>query len=206
MKKMDLRKELKAIYSPSEKEAELIRIPKFQYFMIDGSGDPNSSIDFEEAVQALYSLSYTLKFMVKKEKEIDFPVMPLQGLWWADNMDAFMTGSKDQWKWTLMIMQPKLITKSLFVKGLKVAMEKKGLPALGKIRLENLEEGLCVQVMHIGTYAQEGPTIQRLHSFARERNLELRGKHHEIYLSDPRKAKPEKMKTIVRQPVMRPKG
>lgn len=121
-------------------------------------------------------------------------------------MNSFMTGSKDSWKWTLMILQPKVVTKSLFSKGIETAMEKKGLAALGRIRLETLEEGLCVQIMHIGTYSQEGPTIQNLHSFAEERGLELKGKHHEIYLSDPRRAKPEKLKTVIRQPVQRIKN
>jgi len=206
MKKIDLRKELKELYSPSPKEAEVVRIPRFQFLMLDGSGDPNSSLEFQEAVQALYVAAYTLKFMIKKEKEIDYPVMALEGLWWADDMTSFMTGNKESWKWTLMIMQPKFVTKSLYAKALKTAMEKKGLSALEKIRLESFEEGLCVQIMHIGTYAQEGPTIQNLHAFARERDLGLTGKHHEIYLSDPRKAKPEKMKTIVRQAVQRIKN
>lgn len=206
MKKIDLRKELKELYTPSPKEVEVVRIPKFQYLMIDGTGDPNVSPAFQEAVQALYTAAYTLKFMTKKEKEIDYPVMALEGLWWADDMSSFMTGSKESWKWTLMILQPKVVTKSLFSKGIKTAMEKKGLAALGRIRLESLEESLSIQIMHIGTYAQEGPTIQNLHSFAKERGLELKGKHHEIYLSDPRKAKPEKMKTIIRQPVQRIKN
>lgn len=205
MKKIDLRRELKELYSPSPKEVEIVRVPKFQYLMIDGSGDPNVSPVFAEAVQAMYTAAYTLKFMMKKEKGIDYPVSSLEGLWWADDMNSFLTGPRDLWNWTLMILQPKVVTKSLFSKGLKAAMEKKGLAALERIRLESLDEGLCVQIMHIGTYAQEGPTIQLLHSFAKERNLEPTGKHHEIYLSDPRKGKPEKMKTIIRQPVQRSK-
>ena len=206
MKKIDLKKELKELYAPSSKEAEVVRVPKLHYLMIDGSGDPNTSPEFQEAVQALYTAAYTLKFMLKKEKEVDYPVMALEGLWWADDMNAFVTASKDSWKWTLMILQPKVVTKSLFSKGIKTATEKKGLAALQRIRFEGLEEGLCVQIMHIGTYAQEGPTIQRLHALANDRGLELKGKHHEIYLSDPRKVKPEKMKTIVRQPVQRAKN
>lgn len=206
MKKVDLKKDLRDLYSPSPEDAELVRVPRFNYLMIDGSGDPNASQEFQEVVQALYAAAYTLKFMIKKEKKVDYPVMALEGLWWADDMEVFLMGKRSDWKWTLMILQPKLVTKSLFSKGMKTAMEKKGLAALGRIRLESLEEGLCVQIMHIGTYAQEGPTIQNLHSFAKERSLELKGKHHEIYLSDPRKAKPEKMKTIVRQPVQRIKN
>jgi len=206
MKKVDLRKELKELYTPSAKEPEIVRVPGYQYLMIDGAGDPNSSLEFQESVQALYTAAYTLKFMVKKQKEIDYPVMPLEGLWWADDMRAFQMAQKDKWKWTLMIMQPTIVTKGLVAKGVKAAMEKKGIAALERIRLEKLKEGLCVQVMHIGTYAQEGPTIERLHWFAEERGLNLRGKHHEIYLSDPRRVKPEKMKTVVRQPVVKSKA
>lgn len=206
MKKIDLKKELKELYTPSPKEAEVVRIPKFQYLMIDGSGDPNVSPVFQEAVQALYTASYTLKFMIKKGKSIEYPVMSLEGLWWADDMSVFMTASKESWKWTLMILQPKVLTKSIFSKGIQAAIEKKGLAALEQIRLETLDEGLCVQIMHIGPYAQEEPTIQKLHAFAEERGLDLQGKHHEIYLSDLRKTKPEKMKTILRQGVRKRKN
>ena len=203
MKKMDLKKDLKDLYSPSPKDAELVRVPKFNYIMIDGSGDPNESQEFREGVQALYAGAYALKFMIKKEKKVDYPVMALEGLWWADDMEVFMTGKRTDWKWTLMILQPKVVTKALFKKAVKAAIQKKGLAALEKLRLESMDEGLSVQIMHIGTYAEEGPTIQRLHAFARERYFELKGKHHEIYLSDPRKVKAEKMKTVVRQPVQK---
>ena len=129
--------------------------------------------------------------------------MALEGLWWADNMQVFMTGKRTDWKWTLMILQPKVVTKALFKKAVKAAIQKKGLVALERLRLESLDEGLSVQIMHIGAYAEEGPTIQRLHEFARGRFFELKGKHHEIYLSDQRKVKAEKMKTVVRQPVQK---
>ena len=203
MKKVDLKKDLKDLYSPSPKDAELVRVPRFNYLMIDGSGDPNESQEFQEAVQALYAAAYTLKFVIKKEKKIDYPVMALEGLWWADDMEVFMIGKKSDWKWTLMILQPKVVTKALFKKAVKAAIQKKGLVALERLRLESLDEGLSVQIMHIGTYAEEGPTIQRLHEFARGRFFELKGKHHEIYLSDQRKVKAEKMKTVVRQPVQK---
>jgi hypothetical protein len=203
MKKMDLKKDLKDLYSPSPKDAELVRVPRFNYIMIDGSGDPNTSQEFQEAVQALYAAAYTLKFMIKKEKKVDYPVMALEGLWWADDMEVFMTGTRSDWKWTLMILQPKIVTKALFKKAVKAAIQKKGLAALERLRLESLDEGLSVQIMHFGTYAEEGPTIQRLHAFARERFFELKGKHHEIYLSDPRKVSAEKRKTVIRQPVQK---
>ena len=203
MKKVDLKKDLKDLYSPSPEEAVLVRVPRFNYLMIDGSGDPNESQEFQEAVQALYAAAYTLKFVIKKEKKIDYPVMALEGLWWADDMEVFMIGKKSDWKWTLMILQPKVVTKALFKKAVKAAIQKKGLAALEKLRLESMDEGLSVQIMHIGTYAEEGPTIQRLHAFARERYFELKGKHHEIYLSDPRKVSAEKRKTVIRQPVQK---
>lgn len=203
MKKLNLRKDLKHLYFPSAKEVEVIQVPKFNYLMIDGSGDPNVSLEFQEAVQALYAASYTLKFMIKKEKKIDYPVMALEGLWWSPNMMGLNMEQKSEWKWTLMILQPKTVTKALFRKAVKQATERKGLAALGKLRLESFTEGLSVQIMHIGPYAAEVPTIEKLHGFAKDRGLELRGKHHEIYLSDPRKAKPEKMRTVIRQPVQK---
>jgi hypothetical protein len=203
MKKIDLKKDLKYLYQPSVSEVELVRVPKFNYLMIDGEGDPNNSQSFQEAVQALYTVAYTLKFMIKKEKSVDYPVMALDGLWWMDDMSQFTTENRDAWRWTLMILQPAVVTKSLFAKALKQAREKKGLAALAKIRLEPYSEGLSVQIMHVGPYAEEAPTIQKLHAVARERGCELRGKHHEIYLGDPRKSKPEKLKTVLRQPIQK---
>jgi hypothetical protein len=203
MKKIDLKKDLKYLYQPSVSEIELVRVPKFNYLMIDGEGDPNNSQSFQEAVQALYTVAYTLKFMIKKEKRVDYPVMALDGLWWMDDMSQFATANKAAWRWTLMILQPAVVTKPLFAKALKQAKEKKGFMALSKIRLEPYTEGLSVQIMYIGPYAEEGPTIQKLHANARERGCELRGKHHEIYVGDPRKSRPEKLKTVIRQPIQK---
>ncbi len=203
MKKIDLKKELKYLCLPSKKDVELIRVPRFNFLMIDGAGDPNTSQEFREAVQALYTAAYTLKFMIKKEKKVDYPVMALEGLWWTDDMATFSADNKSAWKWTLMILQPNVVTKALFKKAVKQAKEKKGLAALEKIRFEGFNEGLCVQIMHIGPYAEEGPTIQMLHAFAKERGFDPVRKHHEIYMSDPRKAKPEKMKTVIRQPIQK---
>ena len=203
MKKIDLKKDLEYLYQPSASEVELVRVPKFNYLMIDGEGDPNNSQSFQEAVQALYAVAYTLKFMIKKEKSVDYPVMALDGLWWMDDMAQFSMENKAAWKWTLMILQPVVVTKSLFARALKQAMDKKGLAAVAKIRFEPYAEGLSVQIMHIGPYAEEAPTIQKLHANARERGCELRGKHHEIYLGDPRKSKPEKLKTVIRQPIQK---
>jgi hypothetical protein len=169
--------------------------------MIDGTGDPNLSPEFPLAVQALYAAAYTLKFMIKNDVLVDYPVMALEGLWWADDLEVFRMEKRDDWKWTMMIMQPSVVTKSLFKKAVALAEEKKELDVLRDLRLEPYSEGLSVQIMHIGPYSDEGPTIEKLHAFARERGLELKGKHHEIYLSDPRKVSPGKMKTVIRQPV-----
>lgn len=200
MKKIDLKKDLN-LYLPSSEEVEVVRVPRFNYLMIDGQGDPNTSKEFQDAMQAMYTVVYTLKFIIKKEKKIDYPVMAVEGLWWVDDMTTFSMENKSAWKWTLMILQPSVVTKALFKKAVKLATEKKGFTALQRIRFEPFTEGLAVQIMHIGTYAEEAPTIQRLHSFAKERGFELRDKHHEIYVSDPRKVKPEKMRTVIRQPI-----
>jgi hypothetical protein len=206
MKKLDLKKDLKHLYVPSAEEVTVLRVPTFNYVMIDGAGDPNTSEEFREAVQALYSVAYTLKFMIKKARQVDYPVMALEGLWWTGGTDGFNPENKSAWKWRLMILQPEVVKKPDFKKAVRDAKEKKGLRALDKIRLEPYREGLCVQILHVGTYAGEAPTIEKLHRFARERGFEPSGKHHEIYLSDPRRVKPEKMHTALRQPIKKVKA
>jgi hypothetical protein len=153
LKKIDLKKDLKYLYQPSAEEVEFVRVPKFNYLMTDGEGDPNNSQSFQEAVQALYTVAYTLKFMIKKEKRVDYPVMALDGLWWMEDMSQFNMENKAAWKWTLMILQPAVVTKPLAAKALKQAIEKKGLPALANVRFEPYTEGLSVQIMHVGPYA-----------------------------------------------------
>ena len=201
MKKIDLKKELKHLYNPSAKNIATAEIPQFNFLMIDGIGDPNTSMGFQQAVEALYSVSYTLKFSIKKAEEIDYPVMPLEGLWWMKNMDDFVQEKKDDWLWTMMIMQPNYVTEEKVKQAMKTAGEKKELPALPKMRFESYNEGLCVQILYIGPYSAEGPVIQRMHAFAKEQGYKLHGKHHEIYLSDPRRTAPEKLKSVLRQPV-----
>ena len=202
MDKIDFKREFKKLYSASAKEPMIVDVPLMNFLMIDGAGDPNTAQEFQDAVEALYSVSYTLKFMVKKgDTAINYAVMPLEGLWWADDMSDF-AANKDKWKWTLMIMQPEYVTKKLVDAALEQVEKKKNPPALPKIRFENLAEGLAAQVMHIGPYSAEGPTVEKLHNFVQEKGYVLRGKHHEIYLSDPRRSAPEKLKTIIRQPVI----
>ncbi len=177
-------------------------VPPLTYIMVDGEGDPNTSQQYQDAIQVLYALSYTLKFAIKRgEAQVDYVVMPLEGLWWVDEMDEFDIDDKDAWKWTSMILQPEPVTPELFAEAFEEVQKKKNLPALEKARLEELHEGLSAQIMHIGPYAEETPTIEKLHSFIRDNGYELSGKHHEIYLGDPRRAAPEKLKTVIRQPM-----
>jgi len=199
--KIDYKKELKHLYKASAKKVEIIDVSQMNFLMIDGEGDPNTSQAFQDAVEALFSISYTLKFMIKKgELGIDYGVMPLEGLWWSDDMSQFDTGNKGDWKWTLMIMQPNYVTTELFTEALQQVKRKKNLIALPKARFEAFSEGRAAQIMHIGPFSEEGPTIKKVHNFIKENGFKLSGKHHEIYLSDIRRAAPEKWKTIVRQP------
>ena len=201
MEKIDLKKEYANLYKPSAKTVAIVDVSSFNYLMIDGQGDPNTSDSYRHAVEALFSLSYTLKFAIKKSSTaIDYGVMPLEGLWWADDLSAFTADQKNLWKWTMMIMQPHFIDKALVDKTTIELQKKKELPALKYIRFEAFKEGLCAQILHIGPFSEEGPTVEKVHQFI-EANGTLTGKHHEIYLSDIRRASPEKWKTIIRQPM-----
>jgi hypothetical protein len=204
MEKLDLRKLYKQLYSPPAGRFEIVDVPPFTYFMADGQGDPNRAPEYAEAVQALYSAAYTLKFRSKAEQSRDYVVPPLQGLWWSDNMDDFVARRKDRWKWTMMIAIPDFIDPMSAETAIAAAMKKKSLPALARVRVERLEEGRVAQTMHIGSYDEEGPTLRILHKeFLPASGLRPVGKHHEIYLGDPRKTAPEKLKTILRQPIDR---
>lgn len=201
MEKVDLKKEVKDLYNPSAKEVTIVEVPKMNFLMIDGSGDPNTSQEYKDAVEALFSLSYTLKFMIRKTKAVDYAVMPLEGLWWVDDMSKFSTKDKGLWKWTGMIMQPKQVTEDSVAKAIEELKKKKKLPALSRIRFQSFYESKSAQIMYIGPFSDEGPTIQRIHEFIKKNESIPEGRHHEIYLSDPRRVAPEKMKTIVRQPM-----
>ena len=213
MKTLDLKKQYKGLYQPSPKTPVLVQVPDLQFAMIDGyiekGSEPGTSPMFAEATQALYSLAYTLKFMLKKRKTnpIDYPVMALEGLWWVED-GFFDITVKDNWFYTLMIMQPDVITSEIFEEAREQVRKKKSNgEMLSKIRLAHFEEGLCVQVMHIGPYASEPATVEQMKAFALENgfrdNVGPEGKHHEIYISDPRKATREKMKTVLRHPVVK---
>lgn len=203
--KIDYKKEMKEFYRPSAKQPSLVEVPPMNFLMVNGSGDPNDSPEFEAAVEVLYGLSYTLKFMLKGSGGPDYTVMPLEGLWWNPQRRKF-DWKRDkwdwsEWKWTVMIAQPDHIAADDVKAASAELKQKKDPVALRKVRFREFEEGLAVQIMHIGPYSEEGPTVSKLHAFAAENGYRLRGKHHEIYLSDPRRARPGKMKTVVRHPV-----
>lgn len=203
MAKKDLTKELQTLYFPPSKEPVAVKIPKMNFLMVDGRGDPNTCKDFQEAIGALYSLSYTMKFMLKfAPKKVEHVVMPLEALWWTDKGKDFLTAEKGSWNWTAMIAQPDHVTKDLVSKARdEIIRKKKDVPGLDKVRFESFDEGLSAQILHIGPYAGERPAIEKLMKFIQDSGHKPRGKHHEIYMSDPRRCKPEKLKTIVRHPM-----
>jgi hypothetical protein len=201
--KVDLRKQYASLYKASAKEAALVEVPRLQFLMVDGQGAP-AAPPFQQAVEALYGLSYTMKFGLKKRGGPDYGVMALEGLWWAEGEDptaAFVRGLYDRWRWTALILQPDFISPADLETARQELRAKRPSPAIDLVRLESFEEGRCVQLMHIGPYSAVKETIDRLHAFAAEKGLQIRGKHHEIYLGDPRRSAPEKLKTILRQPV-----
>lgn len=206
MKKLDLKRDLKQFYAPSAKKIEVVDVPPFNFAMIEGAiepgHEPGDSPAFQQATEALYGVAYTLKFMSKKRAEnpIDYPVMALEGLWWVED-GRFDISVKDNWHWRLMILQPEHITEEMFQKALEQQREKRDNPALDHLRLETFHEGLCVQTMHIGPYSTEPVTVARMEAFAAENGYGMRREHHEIYLGDPRRAAPEKLRTILRHPV-----
>ena len=201
MEKIDYKKELKHLYRPTTKKVEIVEVPKMNFLMIDGDGGPNHPT-FQNAIEVLFPLSYTLKFMIKKSDiGIDYGVLPLEGLWWADDMSSFIKDKKDDWKWTLMIMQPELVKKEMVVKAIEEVRKKKNPVALPLVRFESFSEGKVAQIMHIGPFSEEGPTVEKLHALIGDSGSQRIGKHHEIYLSDIRRAAPEKWKTIIRQPM-----
>lgn len=205
MEKVDLKKLLNGYYNPSPKAPVFVEVPTMQFLMVDGQGNPNTAQAYQDAVEALYSVSYTVKFMLKQEHGLDYSVMPLEGLWWGTpfGQTHFTEADKDLFKWTAMIMQPDFVTPQLIQEGICRAAGKKPLSALEKLRYETFAEGLVVQVLYFGPYSDEGPTIASMHKFALDQGYTLTGRHHEIYLSDPRRTAPEKLKTVLRHPIRR---
>lgn len=201
MEKIDFKKECRQFYNPPQ-TAEIVELPAFRFLMIDGQGTTEGPA-FSAAIEALFGVSYKAKFLCKKQLGKDYTVMPLEGLWWAEDMADFVSGNKQNWKWTLMILQPDFVGEELIKVAKREVAGKKNLPQIGQLRLETYTEGLAAQIMHIGPFSEEGPNIQKLHDLIRAEGGTFDGqarKHHEIYLSDFRKVAPEKMKTVLRQP------
>jgi hypothetical protein len=200
--KIDLWTEHKELFRPKAGKPELVRVPPLTYLMVDGTGDPNTAPAFRAAIGALYTLAYTLKFGLKKNKGLDFRVLPLSGRFHAEDPSVFLEGRKTEWKWTLMTALPSAVTAADVSAARREVLEKKNAsPALPLVRRELLREGLCAQVLHLGPYADEAATIRALHEFIAEKGLTPAGSHHEIYISDPNRTAPAKLKTIIRQPV-----
>ncbi|MCF6304173.1 MAG: GyrI-like domain-containing protein [Rhodobacteraceae bacterium] len=199
--KLDLKKQQKDIYAPSAKKVSLLDIGPMNYLMIDGKGAPEGP-RYTQVIEALFAVSYTMKFLIKKgPRAIDYGVMPLEGLWWAEDMAHFSTKrDKSQWQWTMMIRQPDFIKQADIDMAMQAATKKKNPANLEGLRFENYTEGPCAQILHIGPFEEEGPTIEQLHAAIEATGHTLSGKHHEIYLSDIRRAAPEKWRTILRQP------
>lgn len=198
--KTDFRSERRDLYAPSAKDFSVVEVPPFSFAMIDGHGDPNTSPDYARAVEALYSVSYAAKFASKAELDHDYVVGPLEGLWEAERREAFLDRSKSEWSWTMMIRQPDRIPLELWERAVAKAGQKR--PAVAKVQLQTYAEGTSVQILHVGSYDDEGPTIARLHDeFLPSNGLVENGRHHEIYLSDPRRVAAARLKTVLRQPV-----
>ena len=203
MKKIDFRKTYGAYYFPPAKEVTAVTVPALTFAMVDGTGNPNTNPAFGRALEVLFAVSYGLRFALKKQGVADYRTGPLEALWWTAEDGTFDLDAGAEWKWTAMVLQPDVVTRSRFEDARSQAREKRELLALSKLRLDRYREGLSAQVLHVGPYAEERPTIDRLHAFIRDRGYRLAGKHHEIYLGDPRRAAPERLKTVLRQPMRR---
>ena len=204
----DVKRELRALYAPKNRDWETLVVPPQRFLAVDGSGDPNTAPAYLEAVEALYAVAYTVKFTSKRGGGRDLVVGPLEGLWYADDASVFSARDKAAWSWTMLINQPDWVDDTQIHQAIaaartKAAAKKKALPALDRVRIEQLDEGLSAQLLHVGSYDDEAPALARLHGEVLPlAGLRERGRHHEVYLGDPRRTAPEKLRTVVRQPVM----
>jgi hypothetical protein len=201
MEKRDLVAERKGLYAPPKGKFVLVNVPEIPFLRVDGEGRPGSSPGFQEAIGALYSVAYTLKFTSKKERGLDWKVAPLEGLFPTGEGGALRISAEQGWRWTLLLPQPEFVTREEVAHAIEVAAQKKPNPALVRLRLEVLREGLCIQTLYVGAYADEGPTIAALHAHLKEEGYVPNGRHHEIYLGDPTRTAPERLRTVLRQPV-----
>jgi len=197
--KLELRKTLKEFYNPPRGEVVLVKLPPLKYIMIDGKGEPGGE-PFREAMGALYNIAYTMKFRAKRMLKKDYDMMAPEGLWWMKGNRIDME-RRDSWLWTLMILVPDFVSPKLFSDSITEVRSKKNPPGLDRARLEVLDEGASLQIMHVGPYSSEAESIGKMDAFAKEHGYKMVGKHHEIYLGDPRRAAPSKLKTIIRHPV-----
>ncbi|MEV4534507.1 GyrI-like domain-containing protein [Asanoa sp. NPDC049518] len=199
MTRYDVKRELKSCYAPKNTDWAMVDVPEQQFLAVDGRGDPNTSAAYARAVEALYTVSYTIKFTSRKDLGRDFVVGPLEGLWWSENPEVFTSRDKDAWQWRMLISQPDWVTEEIVDAARETASKKKDIVG---VRREVLHEGACAQVLHHGPYDDEGPILARLHDeYLAANGLRMAGHHHEIYLSDPRRTEPAKLRTILRQPV-----
>lgn len=202
MEKFDVKASYPQLYAQRSRDFALVQAPRLQYLAIDGHGDPNTSAEYGAAVQCLYPTAYALKFQSRKELGRDYAVGPLEALWRAADMEVFTRREKDSWDWTLLVFSPEWITEESLAQAVAAVGAKKGLPGLEALRLATLEEGLCAQILHVGAYDDEAPVLARLHhDWMPSHGLTFNGDHHEVYLNDPRRTAPEKLRTILRQPV-----
>lgn len=198
----DVKRDQKKLYAPTNTAWAIVDVPEQQFIAIDGTGNPNTAPAYAHAVGALYAVAYALKFANKRTEGADFVVAPLEGLWWADRPEAFTSGAKDAWNWTMLINMPSWITKEMIEDAKQTALAKKKIPAISQLRHLTLHEGHSAQVLHIGSYDDEAPVLHELHhTYLAANGLRPSGLHHEIYLSDPRRTDSEKLKTVLRQPI-----
>jgi hypothetical protein len=202
MSKIDFKEQYGHLYVPTHKEFTLVDVPPMNFLMIDGHGNPNNNPQYQEILETLYSMAYTIKFALKPQG-FEYTVPPLEGLWWMENMAEFSLETKDRWDWTMMIMQPEFVTVDLVERIKGDVARKKNPTSLSRLRFETYSEGMSVQIMYFGAYADEGPTIAKMHTFINDNGYITNGKHHEIYLGDPRKSAPERLKTVIRQPILK---
>lgn len=195
----DLKTSHKELYGPASQSPARVEVPDMGFLMLDGTGSPEEPA-YQDAVATLFKVAYALKFQLKKEG-IESKVLPLEGLWSMVDGTDFDLQARNRWQWTMMIGQPKEVTSGLVAQTLEKLKAKQALSALERMRFERFHEGLAAQILHVGSYATEGPTIAKLHEFIAEQGYQAKGRHHEIYLGDPRKTAPEKLKTIIRQPM-----
>ncbi|WP_447007918.1 GyrI-like domain-containing protein [Saccharothrix isguenensis] len=197
----DVKRELKALYAPKNRDWALVDVPPQQFIAVAGRGDPNTAPEYARAVEALYSVAYALKFASKRAGR-DFVVGPLEGLWWSDDPAVFTAREKDSWQWRMLISQPDWITARDVEEAREATSAKKKLPTIAEVRHEELAEGTCAQVLHIGSYDDETPVLAALHNdYLAANDLEMTGLHHEVYIGDPRRTEPAKLRTVLRQPV-----